>query len=332
MVRLAMLSRWHLHAKLYAKQAKESGKAEIVAVWDELPERGRDWAAELGADFEENLDAILARADVDGVVIDTPTSMHAEVIMKAAKAGKHIFTEKAMTLTMKEAREVEKVVKESGVMFMISFVHRINGVYDVIKQTLEKGLLGDISKFRMHYSHSGASAGWLPEYWYDEATAGGGALMDLGCHHLYIARWLMGKPKRLFSMFNSLTGRQVEDNAEVQIEFANQAIGTISTSLVSYNSPSLVEIYGTKGSIFWLSGQNLRMITESVDLQMGTTGTWYEPPIPATHPIPIHQFINALDANDPSHIGYGMQEGIDLTELIEAAYISHKEKRMVYFD
>ena len=331
MVRLAMLSRWHLHARLYARQANESGKAKITAVWDEDAARGQEWADMLGCDFVAGIDDILARDDVDGVVVDAPTSMHAEILIKSAKAGKHIFTEKAMTLTMDEAHEVEKVVRESGVMFMISFVHRINGAIDFMKDAIDKGILGDISKFRMHYSHSGASAGWLPDYWFDGKTAGGGALMDLGCHHLYIARYLMGEPKSIYSQFNSLTGRgDVEDNSECLIEFKNNAIGSISTSLVAYAAPSTTEIYGTKGAIFHSSGP-LRMCTQEMDEKLGGKHVWFEPTLPPNHPIPIHQFINALDENDVSHIGYGMQDGIDLTQLIEGAYRSHQEKKVIYF-
>ena len=331
MVRLAMLSRWHLHAKLYARQALESGKAEIAAVWDEVPERGREWAEMLGCDYVPCLDDILARDDVDGVVVDAPTSMHKEVLIKSAKAGKHIFTEKAMTLTLDEAYEAEKAIRESGVMFMISFVHRINGSIDFMKETIDNGTLGDISKFRMHYSHNGASGGWLPDYWFDGKTAGGGALMDLGCHHLYIARYLMGEPKSIYSQFNSLTGRgDVEDNSECLIEFKNKAIGNISTSLVAYAGPSTTEIYGTKGAIYHSSGP-LRMCTEEMDAKLGGKGVWFEPVMPPNHPIPIHQFINALDADDASLIGYGLQDGIDLTQLIEGAYRSHVEKKIIYF-
>ena len=331
MVKLAMLSRWHLHARLYVRQLYESGKAEVVAVWDEDSARGQEWADTIGCDFHANLDDVLARSDVDGVVVDAPTSMHAEILMKAARAGKHIFTEKAMTLTMAEAREVEKVIRESGVMFMISFVHRINGAIDFMKDAIDKGLLGEISKFRMHYSHSGASAGWLPDYWFDGKTAGGGALMDLGCHHLYVARYLMGEPSSIYSQFNTLTGRgDVEDNAECLIQFKNKAIGSISTSLVAYAAPSTTEIYGTKGAIYHSSGP-LRMCTQEMDEKLGGKHVWFEPTLPPNSPIPIHQFINALHDNDASHIGYGLQDGIELTQLIEGAYRSHKEKKVICF-
>ena len=87
MAKVAMLSKWHVHAPGYAKSVIENG-SEITCVWDEDPQRGQKWADELGADFVPCLDELLARTDVDAVVVDTPTSMHYEVIMKAAKSRK----------------------------------------------------------------------------------------------------------------------------------------------------------------------------------------------------------------------------------------------------
>ena len=115
MLRVAMLSKWHVHAEGYAKEFLETGKAEIAAVWDENPARGEEWAKSLGCDFEPELDALLARGDIDAVCCCTPTTMHKDVLIRAAKAGKHIFTEKTLACTVKDCREIEKAVEENRV-------------------------------------------------------------------------------------------------------------------------------------------------------------------------------------------------------------------------
>ena len=74
MVKVAMLSKWHVHAGGYAGMVKNSGKAEIVAVWDDDVQRGEAWAKELGAEFIPDLDALLAREDIEAVVCDAPTT------------------------------------------------------------------------------------------------------------------------------------------------------------------------------------------------------------------------------------------------------------------
>ncbi|MCL2462224.1 MAG: Gfo/Idh/MocA family oxidoreductase, partial [Defluviitaleaceae bacterium] len=83
MLRIAVLSKWHAHAWGYADQIRKSGKAEIAAIWDEVPERGRAWANELNVDFEGNLDALLARPDIDAIDITSPTTLHEAIMTKA---------------------------------------------------------------------------------------------------------------------------------------------------------------------------------------------------------------------------------------------------------
>ena len=86
MVNILMLSKWHVHAKDYAKTISEQPDARITCVWDEDAARGAAWAKELGVPFEPDLEKALAREDVDAVVVDTPTTMHRKVMVKAARA------------------------------------------------------------------------------------------------------------------------------------------------------------------------------------------------------------------------------------------------------
>jgi 1,5-anhydro-D-fructose reductase (1,5-anhydro-D-mannitol-forming) len=110
---VAVLSFWHVHAQDYASETEEHPRAEVRAVWDEDGERGRREASTRGVPFHEDLDELLSREDVDGVVVTTPTVIHREVIPKAASAGKHVFTEKVIAPTLSEAREVVAEVEEA---------------------------------------------------------------------------------------------------------------------------------------------------------------------------------------------------------------------------
>ena len=121
MLKVAMLSKWHVHAAGYANMLKDTSKVEITAVWDDDIARGEAWAKELGADFEPDLDKLLARDDVEAVACDAPTTAHHDILIKAARAGKHIFTEKALCPTVAECEEVKKAIKEAGVTFVISY-------------------------------------------------------------------------------------------------------------------------------------------------------------------------------------------------------------------
>src|SRR5438874_11966032 len=80
-LRLAMLSYWHVHAAEYARQALNHSTTTLVAVWDEDHERGRGQARALGIPFYEHLEDVLTRTDIDGVIVDTPTTMHRTVMI-----------------------------------------------------------------------------------------------------------------------------------------------------------------------------------------------------------------------------------------------------------
>ncbi len=324
MINVAMLSKWHVHAEGYARQVREYG-ANITCVWDEDAQRGAKWAKELGADFEENLDELLKREDVDCVVCDAPTTMHKEILVKAAKAGKHIFTEKALATTVADCDEIAQAVKENGVKFLISMPWRCRPQTLFAKKVIDEGKLGDITMLRIRNAHNGATANWLPDYWYDESMAGGGAMMDLGCHPMYGVSYLCGRPKRISSMFNYITKRPVDDNAVSVIEFENNCLAIVETALVSYNSPSSFEIYGTKGTLIDRDGQALLFTSEFIEEEGYAE---IEDP-PQALPSPMVMFLDACTKGTP--IEFGLEAARDLTELLEKAYISHKNGRVELF-
>ena len=114
MFRVAVLSFWHVHARDYALETKDHPGTEITAVWDEDRERGQLEASKRGVPFHHDLEGLLSREDVDGVVVTTPTVAHREVIPAAARAGKHVFAEKVIAPTLSEARQVVAEVEEAG--------------------------------------------------------------------------------------------------------------------------------------------------------------------------------------------------------------------------
>ncbi len=326
MFKVALMSKWHVHAQGYAELLRTFPDAKITCVWDEEPERGKEWAKSLEVDFEEDMDKILAREDVEGILVCSPTSMHAEIMKKAAKAGKHIFTEKAMALTGKDCEEITAQVKKAGVKFAISFPARTTPANLYVKSVIDAGLVGQVSLLRIRNGHDGAIRNWLPEYWYDESKAGGGAMMDLGCHPMYLSSWILGKPVRISSMFSYFTDKAVEDNSVCTIEFENNAVAVVETSLVTYKTPSMVEVYGTEGTLV-INDNNIRLTSKKMGEEFNG---WVTPAkLPEALPHPLRQWVDGVLYNKP--ILFDTEAGTRLTELLEAAYIAHKENRVVKF-
>ena len=321
MLNVAMLSKWHVHADGYARALKDMDDVNVTCVWDEDAERGAAWAQELGAEFESDLDELLSRPDVDAVAVNCPTAMHTEVIIKAARAGKHIFTEKVLALTVRECDEIIKAINDSGVKFCISFPQRCLGRNKYIKHMIDSGALGRVTVFRVRDAHDGSLRNWLPDYWYDRDMTGGGAMMDLGAHPMYLSSWMMGRPRRIQSMFNNITDRAVEDNSVCTIEFEKGAIVISETSLVAPMNPKLLEVYGTKGVIICRDN--------SISVRLEGQDDFFTPELPADDTMPICQWVEGILYG--KEIPFDLAAARDLTELMENAYIADKEGREVYF-
>lgn len=312
MLNVAMLSKWHVHAAGYARELMAMDDVRVTCIWDEDAERGAEWARELGVAFEPDLDALLRRPDVDAVAVDCPTAMHLEVMIAAARAGKHIFTEKVLALTVRECDEIARAIEESGVKFCISFPQRCWGRNKYIKQLIDEGTLGKVTVLRVRNAHDGSLRDWLPDYWYDRDMTGGGAMMDLGAHPMYLASWMMGRPRRIQSMFNNITDRAVEDNSVCTIEFENGAIVISETSLVAPMNPNMFEVYGTKGVVICQD--------QSIKVRLAGQDDFFTPELPEDDTAPIRQWVEGILYG--REIPFDLKAARDLTELMENAYIA----------
>lgn len=326
MLRVAMLSKWHVHAEGYARELLKTGKVEITAVWDEKPERGAEWAGRLGCDFEADLDKLLARDDVDAVCCCTPTTMHTDVLTRVAKAGKHIFTEKTLACTVEECREIEKAVEENGVTFVISFPHKAWKAVKFAKEHIDNGDFGRVTNVRVRNAHNGVSGGWLPEYWFVKEDCAGGAMMDLGCHPMYLLAYLCGKPKRITGIANSVLGTPVDENAVSVIEFENGCIGVAETSFLAYSSPYTIEVHGTEGILLWQRDEIKYKTVETAKLNGGFI---VPDKFPDEDRPPIERFVDACLDGTGSPEGIGMKEAIELACLLENAYIAYETGKTV---
>jgi len=247
-------------------------------------------------------------------------------MIKAARAGKHIFTEKVMALKTADCDEIIAEIEKAGVQFGISFPHRCMPRNLFVKEAVESGAVGEVTVLRVRNCHDGALAGWLPDYWYDPETTGGGAMMDLGAHPMYLASWLLGKPTRISSMFNNKTPHPVEDNSVCTIEFENGAIAISETSLVSPMTPVMLEVYGTKGVILCVD-DDVRIKTAESAAKV--EGGWIRPKLPEALPHPVRQWLDGVLYG--KEILFGTGEARALTQLMEGAYIADREQTVYKF-
>lgn len=323
MIRVAILSFWHVHARDYANEALNQPDTEIAAVWDELPSRGREAANQLGVPFIEDLDELMENPDIDAIIVTTPTNRHHEVMVKAAKAGKHIFTEKVIAPTMKEVNQIITAVQETGVKLTVS-LPRLNDSYTIaVQNVLLEGLLGELTLVRVRVAHNGAIAGWLPEHFYNLEQCGGGALIDLGCHPVYLIRLFLGMPESVSASYGYITGKEVEDNAVAVFRYANGTIGIAETSFVNSHSPFSVEVHGTEGTLIYGTPEPKMLIRSTKK----NASTWEEIPLPPSRESAFCQWIGHIQNGTIAEENITL--AMDLTKMMEASNLSVKEQRSI---
>ena len=319
MFRTAILSFWHVHAQDYAREAEAHPGTEITAVWDEDPERGSKEAGRRGIPFEEDLDELLAQGDLDGVVVTTPTTAHREVLLKAAEAGKHIFTEKVLTPSLREAEEIVSEVERASVTLVVSLPRLYAGYTEAIKEALSKGTIGEVTYLRVRVAHNGAlptdenPRGWLPDRFFDPKESAGGVAIDFGAHSLYLVSHLLGMPEQLVSAYGRFTERPVEDNSVVVFRYPKGVLGLAEATFVGASMPFILEAHGTDGSLLYDPDTGLR-------LRRAVAERWEGVETPPDGRSPLERWVDLASRAKP--YSENVQAALELNALAEAANLS----------
>ena len=344
MFRIALISRWHSHEARYTPEILSSQDCEAAVVWDENIDRGIAWAQEIGVRFEPDLKKVLEDPLVNAICVTAPTNMHKKILIAAAKAKKDIFVEKSLALTENDALEIEKAVDENHIHFSIAYIRRTTGSFIFAKRVVESGILGKITMLRIRNGHSGTSAGWLPEYWYDLDSAGGGAITDLGCHQMYLIDWLIGFPESINSSYGFYAGKMVEDSGICVLNYRNGCpLAIIDSSFTSFYTPYTMEIYGTEGTLL------VRLDKKGPELQLPKSirPDWLDEYIGAVEiheydnrneyivdasalpdePSPLRQWIDGCTKGTKIH--FDIASAVRLSRMVEGANISWR-KRGIY--
>jgi scyllo-inositol 2-dehydrogenase (NAD+) len=328
MISVALLSHWHVHSVDYAKEAADNPAISIVQVWDEDEARGMLWANELGIPFEKELSKVLSNTAIDGVIVTTPTNMHYQVIIEAAKHGKHIFTEKVLAFTGKECLEIYEHVEAANLQLMVSMPRLIEPYYLFAQQTLDQGYLGQLTSVRCRVAHDGVVSrpdkpnGWLPPYFLDAVPCGGGAMIDLGAYPIYLTNRLGGSAVAVTARLMPFLHYDADVNSVAIVEYETGAMGILETGFVSGRSPFLLELHGTEGTLLVEDGR-IRINCPHYSVK-----EWVEPKeLPNRLPTAMEQWVSAIEHNQTAAIT--KRDAVHLTLVNEAAALSHHTGRRV---
>ena len=211
----------------------------------------------------DEVDELLDLEGIDAVSVCTPNPDHFGTVMKAIRAGKHVYCDKPLAVSADEARQLADAAVHAGVTAQVALQNRFFPATLRAKQLMEEGRIGRITSFHGAYLHSGSVDPAKPIGWkQDHALAVGGVLFDLGSHILDLLYWLMGEYEEVLAETRILYPRRpdrsgnmveisAEDYASLILRLKGGAVGTVEVSKIATgtNDELLFEIYGDKGAI-----------------------------------------------------------------------------------
>ncbi len=225
--------------------------ARLVAVSDVLADVAEKFAGEHDVPrWYQHYQDLLADNAVDAVVIVTPTSLHKDVAVAAAQAGKTVFCEKPLSISLDESLAIKAAVAQTGIFFHLGFMRRFDKGYAAAHQKIAAGEIGTPIVFK-----STSRDPYRPSLEYLAPEHSGGLLVDCGIHDMDLARWLMGEVRSVYSIGDVLAYPEMKaigdvDNAIATLTFASGALGVIDLSRSGvFGYDIRTEILGTQGTL-----------------------------------------------------------------------------------
>jgi predicted dehydrogenase len=236
----------------HARAARAIPDVEIAAIHGTNEEKITRLSREYGGTAYANLDEFLKHRPMDMVIIGSPSGMHAEQGIAAARQGLHVLTEKPIEVSVARTDALIAAAKQSSVQLGVIFQDRTKPHIRQLKKWIEEGLLGRIL-------FVDARVKWYrpPEYYASSrwrgtlALDGGGALINQGVHTVDLLLWLLGDVSRVQARTATLLHKiEAEDTAVATLEFASGALGVLHATTAAYPGyPRRVEVSGTSGTV-----------------------------------------------------------------------------------
>ncbi len=256
---------------------------KVVAVMDVM-EESKSIANEFNIPhFVQNFDDLLATPNLDAVVICSPTDTHADYVVKAAQAGKQIFCEKPLDLSLERVKEVLKIVEESGVKIMLGFNRRFDPEFKKIRQLVLNDTVGDVQIVKITSRDPGP-----PPVSYVKVS--GGMFLDMTIHDFDMARYISGKQvTEVFAkgavMVDPEIGKAGDiDTAIITLTFEDHSMAVIDNCRKAvYGYDQRLEVFGSKGMA---QAENNFPNNHKLYTEKGVSGD-----------LPLHFFLERYDAS-----------------------------------
>lgn len=335
-----MIARFHVRA------LQDVPNTRVAALYDAFPNAAQKLKDSLGLDCAvcSSLDEMLARQDVNVVIVATPSGVHMDPAVAAARAGKHVVVEKPLEITLQRCDSIINACDQNKVKLCTIFPSRFGDANMELKKTVEAGRFGRLTLGET------ACKWWRAQSYYDtggwkgtKALDGGGALMNQAIHNVDLLLWLMG-PVAQVGGFTAMLAHQrieVEDTAVACLRFRSGALGVLqATTSVWPGFPKTIAIHGDKGSAVIEQDDLLRwqfdpeiaadaQIRQRFAVKVGASGGSSDPSAISHvgHARQLSDFVAAIESGRPPSVDG--REGRRAVEVILAVYEATETGRVI---
>jgi len=315
-----------LHAEIFNSKIPN---AKLVAVSDVVENLVKSASEKFNVKGYLSYEEMLRDAEVDAVVICTPTFLHKDMIMLAAEYHKHILCEKPLTVTVKEAEEVLSKISNSNVILQVGYMRRFDYAYQEAKKKINAGDIGRPVAFIGIARDPAPPPGWAAD-----PKLSGGIFLDMLSHDFDMARWLMNSEiKRVYVEGGAFIYEEIKEKGDLDVvtinfRFENGAVGFIHGSRKSAFGYDLrTEVLGTEGTVY-IGYRQDPMFAIGVKQGLIYSGIkWFFKRFYDAYVEEDKHFIDCL-INDKKPLITG-EDGKKAVEIAEASWKSLKENKAI---
>jgi predicted dehydrogenase len=235
-----------------ADAIKRSSRLQIVACFTRSEEKRAAFAAKYGCRAAASYEEILGDPSVEAIVNTTPNNVHLETTEAAARAGKHVFLDKPIANTVREAQAIAEVCRNAGVVLALGYQRRRETHFRWIKSEIDAGRFGKLVQAECNISRDRLGRFDLTSWRYTAAGMPGGVMLQIGIHYVDVLEFLMGPVKAVSARLSQLV--LPGDNPDVANMILEHESGALSNLTASYASASeyyMMNVYGKEASAYY---------------------------------------------------------------------------------
>lgn len=331
-IRFALVGCGRISRNHFEAIARHAERAELIGVCDNRPQALAQAVAQTGAAGYGALDELLARCDCDIVVLATPSGLHPRQAMAAARAGRHVLSEKPMATKFDEGMAMVRACRDAGVKLFVVKQNRLNPTMQRLKRAIEAKRFGRIAMVNVNVF-------WTrPQSYYDDAPwrgrwdLDGGAFMNQASHYVDMVDWLVGPVDNVHAYTATLARDiEAEDTGVMSLRLRSGALASINVTMLTHgkNFEGSITVLGERGTVriggvavnevqHWEFDQKLPEDDEIGNASYATPSVYG-----FGHPLYYDNVIRTLRGEAHAEVdGY---EGLRSLEVVIAAYRSARD-------